>query len=113
MKKIEAMILIAALLALSAGAAFAETVEDGDVLHRGGFSFECICTPGHTPGHMCLYDREKRVFLSGDHVLFDISPNITCWSTMHDALGSYIESLRGWRSWRSRRRCRATETAAV
>lgn len=72
----------------------AETVEDGDVLHRGGFGFECICTPGHTPGHMCLYDREKRLFLSGDHVLFDISPNITCWSTMRDPLGSYIESLR-------------------
>lgn len=72
----------------------AVTVDDGEILRRGGFSFECVCTPGHTPGHMCLYDREKRVFLSGDHILFDISPNITCWSAMSDSLGSYLESLR-------------------
>jgi len=31
--------------------------------------------------------------LLGDHVLFDITPNITFWSTMPDALGTYLESL--------------------
>ena len=76
----------------------AETVEDGDVISYGGFNFECVCTPGHTPGHMCLYDREKKLFLSGDHVLFDISPNITCWASMKDPLGSYLESLKKVRS---------------
>lgn len=72
----------------------ASTVSEGDVLSCGGYSFECICTPGHTPGHMCLYDRDKKLLLSGDHVLFDISPNITCWTGVPDSLGDYLESLR-------------------
>ena len=29
----------------------------------------------------------------GDHVLFDITPNITAWPRMPDALGSYLRSL--------------------
>jgi len=32
--------------------------------------------------------------LLGDHVLFDITPNITAWGTMADALGTYLESLK-------------------
>lgn len=35
-------------------------VKEGDVLEYGGYSLEVIHTPGHTPGHMCLYDREKK-----------------------------------------------------
>lgn len=69
-------------------------VNAGDILKYGGYEFECICTPGHTPGHMCLYDRGRKLLLSGDHVLFDISPNITCWSGVPDSLGDYLESLR-------------------
>ena len=34
---------------------------------------------------------------TGDHVLFDISPNITSWLEMEDALGSYLDSLRAVR----------------
>ena len=30
---------------------------------------------------------------TGDHVLFDITPNITSWTGMRDALGSYLENL--------------------
>ena len=31
--------------------------------------------PGHTPGLLCLYDREHRLFLSDDHLLEHVSPN--------------------------------------
>ena len=31
---------------------------------------------------------------SGDHILFDITPNITEWSGVEDSLGNYIESLK-------------------
>lgn len=69
-------------------------LQDGDVLHYGGYTLECVLTPGHTPGHMCLYDRaNKRMFL-GDHVLFDITPNINYWLELSDPLGSYLDSLR-------------------
>ncbi len=30
-------------------------LEDGGTLFYGGHTLQCILTPGHTPGHMCLY----------------------------------------------------------
>ena len=57
------------------------------------FSRAVIETPGHTPGHVCLYDRENKVMFLGDHVLFDITPNITTWQGFEDPLGKYVHSL--------------------
>ena len=51
-------------------------VDEGDVLEYGGYHFQPILTPGHTPGHMCLYDAEKKVLFCGDHILGTITPNI-------------------------------------
>ena len=72
----------------------ADEVHDGDVITCGDYRLKCLLTPGHTPGHMCLYDEEKQVLFLGDHVLFDISPNITFYEETEDSLGSYLESLR-------------------
>ena len=69
-------------------------LKDGDVLTYGGLKLKCILTPGHTPGHLCLYEETRRWLFCGDHVLFHISPNICRWPQMPDALGSYLESLR-------------------
>ena len=62
----------------------AELLEDGAVLEIGEYHFQCIKTPGHTPGHMCLYLIEEKILFSGDHVLFDITPNITSWDGVKD-----------------------------
>jgi len=70
------------------------SIDDGHVFDLGTCRLECIMTPGHTPGHICLYDRENKLFFSGDHILFGISPNITSWITLPDSLGSYLESLK-------------------
>ena len=68
-------------------------LEDGEVLEYGGYRLRCLSTPGHSPGHLCLYDEERRVLFAGDHVLFHITPNICRWECMPDALGSYLDSL--------------------
>jgi glyoxylase-like metal-dependent hydrolase (beta-lactamase superfamily II) len=68
-------------------------VEDGQVLSYGGRDLTAILTPGHTPGHMCLYDAENQIMFLGDHVLFDISPNIAVWKDFPDPLGDYVHSL--------------------
>ena len=34
-------------------------------------------TPGHMLGHICLYDEEKQILFSGDHILGDITPVIS------------------------------------
>jgi len=70
------------------------SLREGDVLTVPGYTFACVLTPGHSPGHMCLYDREKKLMFVGDHVLFDITPNITSWIGFENALGQYLNSLR-------------------
>ncbi|MEA4815020.1 MAG: MBL fold metallo-hydrolase [Oscillospiraceae bacterium] len=68
-------------------------VDDGEELNYGGHSLRCVLTPGHTPGHMCLYMPEKKAMFLGDHVLFKITPNITRWEDAPDSLGDYLRSL--------------------
>lgn len=70
------------------------TLEDGDVLEVGGYRLRVMLTPGHTPGHLCLWEQEQGLLFSGDHVLFDITPNITVWPDYPDALGAYLRSLK-------------------
>jgi glyoxylase-like metal-dependent hydrolase (beta-lactamase superfamily II) len=56
---------------------------------------QAILTPGHTPGHICVYDRENKLFFSGDHILVEITPHISpSHLTSHDQLGQYLEALR-------------------
>ena len=69
------------------------TLTEGDSIDAGDYSFQCIETPGHSPGHMCLYEPDKKILISGDHILFDITPNITCWPEMENSLKKYLASL--------------------
>ena len=42
---------------------------DGDKVTFGDLDLEAICVPGHSPGSLAFYSREKKVLFSGD-VLF-------------------------------------------
>lgn len=55
-------------------------------------NLEVIWTPGHSPGHVCVYNRLHRVLFSGDHMLEHITPNIG-WQPGRDALGEFLSSL--------------------
>ncbi|MCX5780168.1 MAG: MBL fold metallo-hydrolase [Firmicutes bacterium] len=70
-----------------------EYVEEGDVLAAGGYNLVSIATPGHSPGHLCLYEPHYKFLISGDHILSDITPNITPWLGVDDSLGQYLASL--------------------
>lgn len=72
-------------------------IRDGYTFDYAGHHLRSIWTPGHTPGHMCLYDETEQWLFSGDHVLFHISPNICRWSGVEDSLGDYLDSLRAIR----------------
>lgn len=68
-------------------------VHDGDTIRKGGYTLRCVQTVGHTPGHMCILLEEPHVLLCGDHILGDITPNITMWTGMTNPLGKYLDSL--------------------
>jgi glyoxylase-like metal-dependent hydrolase (beta-lactamase superfamily II) len=50
-------------------------VDDAEVLMAGGREWQVHVTPGHSVGHVSLFDPEDRVLLSGDHLLACITPN--------------------------------------
>lgn len=68
-------------------------MEDGDLVSIGEYDFKCVWTPGHTPGHLCLYDQDKRILISGDHVLGKITPNISLFADDSNPLNDYLDSL--------------------
>lgn len=68
-------------------------VEDGYKFNVDKLEFTVILTSGHTPGHTCLYLEKEKLLFSGDHILFDITPNITSWLRVKDSLRNYVESL--------------------
>lgn len=69
-------------------------VSDGDVLEYGGMKLEVICVPGHTPGNTVLYAQNEKIMFLGDHVLFNITPNIISWLELDNSLKCYCDSLR-------------------
>ena len=68
-------------------------VSEGMPITVGDYNFRVVETPGHTPGHLCLYEPAKKLLVAGDHILDDITPNISIWERMDDSLGAYLQSL--------------------
>lgn len=81
------------------------TVEPHTMLHGGErlrharFAFEVIWTPGHSPGHICLYEPAHKLLFSGDHVLPGITPNVGRYpQSGANPLEDYLASLKRIRS---------------
>jgi glyoxylase-like metal-dependent hydrolase (beta-lactamase superfamily II) len=68
-------------------------IDDGNIIQMGDYRLRCISTPGHTEGHICLYDEDKKILFSGDHILLDITPHIESWAYQINSLKNYIDSL--------------------
>ena len=69
-------------------------VQDGDEIAVGSSRWLAVHTPGHTPGHMCLYEPGGGVLVTGDHVLPNESSNISVRPGQpYDPLGAYLRAL--------------------
>jgi glyoxylase-like metal-dependent hydrolase (beta-lactamase superfamily II) len=68
-------------------------VKDKDAIERGRYNFTCIETPGHSKGHMCLYEPDRKVLLAGDHLLKEITPTIQGRNEGDNPLKNYLASL--------------------
>ncbi len=69
-------------------------VGDGETINVGEYSLRCLATPGHSSGHLCLYEPEKNLLFSGDHILETITPAIFLWpGEKRSPLREFIKSL--------------------
>ncbi len=69
---------------------------DGQMTELGGVSFQVLVTPGHTPGHVCLYQRDAEVVLTGDCVMTPETTHISPRPEPDDEVdhfGTFIASL--------------------
>lgn len=70
-------------------------LSDGERPLAPACDLTAVWTPGHTPGHLSFYLPSAGLFLSGDHVLPRITPNITAHNLDADGpLDAYLDSLR-------------------
>jgi len=68
--------------------------EGGEDLPVGDYTFEVHWTPGHTPGHVCLYEPARRMLLCGDHILQEVAPNVSLQPyTTENPMPGYLSSL--------------------
>lgn len=52
-----------------------------------------VHTPGHTADHLCLYDAEEGLMITGDHVLPTITPHISGFAADQAPLTRFLDSL--------------------
>jgi glyoxylase-like metal-dependent hydrolase (beta-lactamase superfamily II) len=70
-------------------------LDGAELLQMGRRHVRVEWTPGHSPGHVCLFDLQERLLFAGDHMLPELSPNIGLHpQSTPDPLHEYLEGLR-------------------
>ena len=68
-------------------------LEDGQEMSVGDYNLQVLWTPGHSPGHVCLYEPSLKILFSGDHLLPTITPHVAQFIENTDPLTDYLNSL--------------------
>ena len=70
------------------------TLKNGDKITVDTSEFNVVLTPGHSPGHICLYEPKRKLFFSGDHILPDIFTHVGLHpQSGENPLGDFFNSL--------------------
>jgi len=72
------------------------TLHGGETISVGSFTFRVLWTPGHSPGHICLYEPNQEILISGDHILPAAVPDVGVIlepGSSPNPLGDYLNSL--------------------
>src|SRR5438132_5089492 len=69
-------------------------LDGAETLTMGRMELRVEWTPGHSPGHICLYSATSGLRFAGDHMLPELSPNIGLHpQSTPDPLHEYLEGL--------------------
>ncbi len=70
------------------------SLSGAETISVGSFSLRVLWTPGHSPGHICLYESSQKILFAGDHVLPTITPNVSLTpQSTTNPLGDFLNSL--------------------
>ena len=70
------------------------TLRGGETISAGLFNLKVIWTPGHSPGHICLYEPAQKILFAGDHVLPVITPHVSLPPQSEDnPLADFLNSM--------------------
>ncbi|HEV2140147.1 MAG TPA: MBL fold metallo-hydrolase [Candidatus Dormibacteraeota bacterium] len=70
-------------------------LDGAEFVTMGRHTLQVEWTPGHSPGHICLYDADSGFLFAGDHILPELSPNIGLHpQSTPDPLHDYLDGLR-------------------
>ena len=74
----------------------AKVLHGGESIDIGGRRIEVLHTPGHSPGHMCFWEKEKGYLYTGDLVYQMCSRNLATGNLMHQMCScNLLRSFRG------------------
>ncbi len=69
-------------------------LDGAEHIEMGRHSLRVEWTPGHSPGHICLYSATEGLLFAGDHILPELSPNIGLHpQSTPDPLHDYLDGL--------------------
>jgi glyoxylase-like metal-dependent hydrolase (beta-lactamase superfamily II) len=70
-------------------------LDGAELLRMGRRELRVEWTPGHSPGHICLYESGAKLLFAGDHMLPELSPNIGLHpQSTPDPLHEYLDGLK-------------------
>jgi glyoxylase-like metal-dependent hydrolase (beta-lactamase superfamily II) len=69
-------------------------LQDNDVLNLGSRKFRVIHTPGHCLGQICVYEQNKGLLFSGDHIIEGTSTGTVYVGPPEGSVIDYIGSLK-------------------
>lgn len=74
-------------------------LKHNDMIEISGSSWQCRQGHGHSPEHIALYCKDRKILIAGDHILPKITPNIPMpvQETSSNPIAAYISSLNTYR----------------
>jgi len=70
-------------------------LDGAELIEMGDHVLKVEWTPGHSPGHICLFDGAAGLLFAGDDILPDLSPNIGLHpQSTPDPLHDYLDGLK-------------------
>lgn len=68
-------------------------IKEADIIPVGEIKFKVIETPGHSPGSICLYNKEEGILFSGDTLFQGTIGNLSFPTSVPDQMWTSLEKL--------------------